>query len=133
MKDEDEDEQSSLRWGYVMTLGAAVGFSLKAVLIRLALAEGVDVLTLLMMRMYAAAPLLLGALIWSLHRRKEQRPQSQPVSGPTAPGRSKVRLAARYLFMALVGTGGAMYLSFYSIARTGAAIATLIIYTYPAM
>ena len=104
--------------GYSLSILAALGFSLKSILAKLAYGYGLDVITLLLMRLYILCPLYLIALY-------------------LMEGRKGFILTRRefgaYLLLGLVGSGGSMYLSFLSIELLNASMATLIVYTYPAM
>lgn len=57
--------------GMGITLLAAVGFSAKAILVKLAYQDSVDALTLLTLRMAFSMPFFLAAVVWSQFGRRE--------------------------------------------------------------
>jgi drug/metabolite transporter (DMT)-like permease len=57
--------------GVVFALLAAVGFSAKAILVKLAFIDGVDAVTLLALRMAFSAPFFIGVTIWIRRRHAE--------------------------------------------------------------
>jgi len=57
--------------GVAFALLAAVGFSAKAILVKLAYRDAVDAVTLLALRMAFSAPFFLGVALWSRYRHAE--------------------------------------------------------------
>ncbi len=51
--------------GVVFALFAAVGFSAKAILVKLAYLDSVDAVTLLALRMVFSVPFFIGVAIWA--------------------------------------------------------------------
>lgn len=109
-------EQASMRVGLLFAVAGAVGFSFKAILVKLAYRFGVDAETLLALRMAFSLPffLLLGAI----------------------GGRHAAVALARidWLWMALLGLFGyylASYFDFLGLAYISAALERLILFLYP--
>ncbi|MDD4928525.1 MAG: DMT family transporter [Gallionella sp.] len=57
--------------GVVLALLAALGFSLKAILVKLAYLSGADAVTLLALRMAFSAPFFIGVALWIRHQHAE--------------------------------------------------------------
>jgi len=93
-------------------------FAFKPILVRVALDEGLDPESLLVLRLAVAFPLFLITVI--LFRRLDE-----------------LRMGLRDFFfisiVAVVGMGGAMLFSFYAIGYLGASISTLVIFIFPAI
>ena len=104
--------------GYGMAIFAALGFSIKSILVKLIFEYGVDPMTLLLMRMYVALPFFILALLWW--------------EGPSAL-RVKPGELLRYTIMGVMGAGGAMYFSFVSLSHLSASLGTLVVYIYPSL
>ncbi|WP_343628821.1 DMT family transporter [Roseateles sp.] len=101
--------------GLLLAIGGAIGFSGKAIIVKLAYRHGVDAITLLMLRMLLALPLFL-ALAWWAGRGK-----------PALTGREK---------LAVVGLGFsgyylASFLDFAGLAYVTASFERLILYLNP--
>jgi drug/metabolite transporter (DMT)-like permease len=104
--------------GYVIVILAALGFSFKSILAKLAYGYGVDAMTLLLMRVFIALPLILLTLLF-------------------LEGRAGLKVNAKELlvlaFMGIVGLGCAMLFSFYSLEVMDASLSVLVVFTYPAL
>ena len=104
--------------GYFLIIMAAIGFSLKAVLVKEAYSYGVEPITLMLMRVGIAVPFHLAALL-------------------ILDGKGAFKVSFRELVffavMGIVGIGCAMLFSFYSIELIDASLSTLVVFTYPAM
>ena len=103
--------------GSSLVLFAALGLSFKSIVARLAYGYGVEPSALLIMRLLFAAPLFVATLL-------------------IVRGLQGFRISPK-LFAILVvagaGLGGAMLASFHSIKVIGAGLATLVVFTYPAI
>lgn len=106
----------SEKTGYLAAGVAAVGFSFKSIWIRQAYDYHTDSLTLLLMRLFAAAPLYLAA-VYHDSRRSPARPDHREWIG--------------YALLGIVGLGGSMYFSFEAIRLLGASLGTIIVFVYP--
>ena len=104
--------------GYFLVLLATLGFSFKAVLVKIAFRYGVDAMTLMLMRIFISMPFFLATLYLMEGKR----------SLKVAP----VNLAI-FAFMGIGGIGCAMFFSFYSIELIDASLSTLVVFTYPAI
>ena len=104
--------------GYFLILLATLGFSFKAVLVKIAYGYGVDAMTLMLMRIFISMPFFLLTLYIMEGKRALQVTPSD---------------MALFAFMGIVGIGCAMFFSFYSIEFLGASLSTLVVYTYPAI
>jgi len=104
--------------GYFVVILAALGFSFKSILAKFAFGYGVDAMTLLLMRVFISIPLILLTLFCT-------------------EGIGAFRVSAKELlllaFMGIMGLGGAMLFSFYSLELIDASLSTLVVYTYPAL
>jgi len=104
--------------GYFLVMVAALGFSFKSILVKAAYGYGVEPMNLMLMRIFIALPLYIATLL-------------------IAEGRDAFTVSARELllfaFMGIVGIGCAMLFSFYSLELIDASLATLVVFTYPAM
>lgn len=102
--------------GLTLALVAAVGFSAKAILVKLAYREGVDAVTLLALRMGLAAPFFAIAALWSRRRHAQ----------PVAPGDR--------LWIVVLGLAGyylSSYLDFLGLQYVSAGLERLILFLYP--
>ena len=104
--------------GYFLVLLATLGFSFKAVLVKIAFRYGVDAMTLMLMRIFISMPFFLATLYLMEGKR----------SLKVAP----VNLAI-FAFMGIGGIGCAMFFSFCSIELIDASLSTLVVFTYPAI
>ena len=104
--------------GVVFSLLAAVGFSAKAILVKLAYVDHVDAVTLLALRMVFAAPFFLVVAIWL--RRKHAAP---------------LDMHDRLLVvgLGLIGYYLSSYLDFLGLQYISAGLERLILFLYPTM
>jgi len=104
--------------GVVFALLAAVGFSAKAIFVKLAYVDHVDAVTLLALRMVFAAPFFLGVAIWA------QRQHAAPLDAHD-----------RWLVigLGLVGYYLSSYLDFLGLQYISAGLERLILFLYPTM
>ncbi len=104
--------------GYFLVILATLGFSFKAVLVKIAYGHGVDAMTLMLMRIFISMPFFLA----TLHVMEGKRAlQAAPAD------------LAIFAFMGIVGIGCAMFFSFYSLELIDASLSTLVVFTYPAI
>lgn len=104
--------------GYFLILLATLGFSFKAVLVKIAYGYGVDAMTLMLMRIFISVPFFLATLYIMEGKRALQVTPAD---------------LAIFSFMGIVGIGCAMFFSFYSIEFIDASLSTLVVFTYPAI
>ncbi|MDH2916653.1 MAG: DMT family transporter [Gallionella sp.] len=104
--------------GVLFALLAAVGFSAKAIFVKLAYADQVDAVTLLALRMVFAAPFFLGVAIWA------KRQHAAPLDAHD-----------RWLVfgLGLVGYYLSSYLDFLGLQYISAGLERLILFLYPTM
>ncbi|WP_051686851.1 DMT family transporter [Microbulbifer sp. HZ11] len=107
------------RSGFLLALGAAALFSIKAIFIKLAYRYGVDVETFILLRMALALPFYIAILLL-LH----QRGQWQPVSGRNLLITVALGLCSYYL---------ASFLDLQGLRYISANFERLIIYLYPTL
>ena len=104
--------------GYFLVLLATLGFSFKAVLVKIAYRYGVDAMTLMLMRIFISMPFFLATLY-------------------IMEGKRALKVApadlAIFAFMGIGGIGCAMFFSFCSIELIDASLSTLVVFTYPAI
>jgi len=105
-------------WGATLALLAALGFSLKAIFVKLAYPYGVDAITLLALRMGFALPVFLWVGLTE-HRR---------ASGQLAPGDW-----GRLFVLGCLGYYGASILDFWGLQFISAGLERLILFTYPTL
>ncbi len=110
--------QRDVLLGVVFALLAAVGFSAKAILVKLAYLGSVDAVTLLALRMVFAAPFFLGVAVWA-HRRH------------AVPMDRHDRLLV--VGLGLVGYYLSSYLDFLGLQYITAGLERLILFLYPTM
>ena len=112
--------QNNYRLGFWLAVGAACGFSFKAIFVKLAYlvpaAAPVDAVTLLMLRMLFAAP-AFGLAAW--------RGRSAPSLTP--------RQWLTLLVVGLAGYYGASILDFWGLQYISAGLERLILFTYPTL
>lgn len=104
--------------GVVFALLAAVGFSAKAILVKLAYLDHVDAVTLLALRMVFSVPFFIGVAIWSYRRHPE-------------PLNWHDRLLV--LGLGLIGYYCSSYLDFLGLQYISAGLERLILFLYPTM
>jgi drug/metabolite transporter (DMT)-like permease len=102
--------------GVVFALLAAVGFSAKAILVKLAYLDHADAVTLLALRMVFAAPVFIGVALWL------RRQHAEPL---TAHDRLLV------IGLGLVGYYLSSYLDFLGLQYISAGLERLILFLYP--
>lgn len=105
------------RVGLLLAALAAVGYSLKAIFIKLAYPYGVDAITLLTLRMAFALPVFLW--VWLVSRD----------GTPRLPASDWLRL----VLMGLLGYYGASILDFMGLQYISAGLERLILFTYPTL
>ena len=111
--------EKSYAYGAGLALLAALGFSLKAIFVKLAYPYGVDAITLLALRMGFALPIFLWIGL------AEQR---RAASGPLT------RSDWGWLFvLGLLGYYGASILDFWGLQYISAGLERLILFTYPTL
>lgn len=104
--------------GVVFALLAAVGFSAKAILVKLAYLHTVDAVTLLALRMVFSVPFFIGVAIWA------RRHHAEPLN-------MHDRLLV--LGLGLVGYYLSSYLDFLGLQYISAGLERLILFLYPTM
>ena len=104
--------------GVVFALLAAVGFSAKAILVKLAFIEGVDAVTLLALRMAFSVPVFIGVALWL------SRSQAEPLN-------THDKLLV--LGLGLVGYYLSSFLDFLGLQYISAGLERLILFLYPTM
>ncbi|MGA8864274.1 MAG: DMT family transporter [Gallionella sp.] len=105
-------------FGVIFALLAAVGFSAKAILVKLAYLDHVDAITLLALRMAFSVPFFIGVAIWAWLRHAE------PL------GRQDKLLV---LALGLLGYYLSSYLDFLGLQYVTAGLERLILFLYPTM
>jgi drug/metabolite transporter (DMT)-like permease len=110
-----KDSKSALL-GAVMVAIAAVAFSGKAIIVKLAFRHGVDALTLLALRMLFSAPLFLALAWWA----------GRDVRAPLG-----VRDRWAILFLGLMGYYLSSYFDFLGLQYITAALERLVLFLYP--
>jgi len=105
-------------FGIVFALLAAVGFSAKAILVKLAYLDTVDAITLLALRMVFSIPFFLGVAVWA------NRKHAEPLNNHD-----------RFLVLGLglVGYYLSSYLDFLGLQYISAGLERLILFLYPTM
>lgn len=106
-------------FGLILVLLGAFGFSAKAIIIKLAYAQGaqVDAITLMALRMLFSLPFFLLVAIWN-----HQQSQSQPLP------------VSQWLWLGLLGLMGyylASYLDFLGLQSISAGLERVILFLYP--
>ena len=104
--------------GVVMALLAAVGFSAKAILVKLAYLDNVDAVTLLALRMAFSVPFFIGVTLWA------RRQHAEPL------GRHDRILV---LALGLIGYYLSSFLDFLGLQYISAGLERLILFLYPTM
>lgn len=105
------------RFGMLLAALAAIGYSLKAIFIKLAYPYGVDAITLLTLRMAFSLPAFLW--VWLASRQ----------ATPALPASDWWRLVA----MGMLGYYGASILDFLGLQYISAGLERLILFTYPTL
>ena len=104
--------------GVIFALLAAVGFSVKAILVKLAFHDGVDAVTLLALRMAFSVPFFIGVALWI------RRQHAEPLN-------MHDRLLV--LGLGLVGYYLSSLLDFLGLQYISAGLERLILFLYPTM
>lgn len=104
--------------GVIFALLAAVGFSAKAILVKLAYLDHVDAVTLLALRMVFSVPFFIGVAVWV------RRQHIEPLS-------THDRLLV--LGLGLVGYYCSSFLDFLGLQYISAGLERLILFLYPTM
>ncbi len=115
--DRSANPHNTARFGLILALLAALGFSLKAVFVKLAYPYGVDAITLLALRMGFALPVFLWV---GLHSR----------GSGDAIGRGDW---LRLVVLGCLGYYGASILDFLGLQYISAGLERLILFTYPTL
>lgn len=109
---------SQLMIGLIFAIGAALGFSAKAIFVKLAYTYHVDTITLLMFRMMFAMPFFL--VIAYIEERKEKKRMSR-------------KHMALVILMGLIGYYLSSLLDFMGLVYISAGLERLILFIYPTM
>lgn len=109
--------EKSKAWGAGLALIAALGFSLKAIFVKLAYPYGVDAITLLALRMGFSLP----AFLWIAIAR-------QRAAGPLQRGDWQ-----KLVVLGCLGYYGASILDFWGLQYISAGLERLILFTYPTL
>ena len=104
--------------GVIFSLLAAVGFSAKAILVKLAYLDRVDAVTLLALRMAFSVPFFIGVALWA------KRQHAEPL------GRHDRLLV---LALGLIGYYLSSFLDFLGLQYISAGLERLILFLYPTM
>jgi drug/metabolite transporter (DMT)-like permease len=104
--------------GVVFALLAAVGFSAKAILVKLAYLDHVDAMTLLALRMVFSVPFFIGVAIWARQHH-------------AAPLNTHDRLLV--LGLGLIGYYCSSFLDFLGLEHISAGLERLILFLYPTL
>jgi drug/metabolite transporter (DMT)-like permease len=104
--------------GIVFALLAAIGFSAKAILVKLAYLDRVDAVTLLALRMLFSVPFFIGVAIWA------KRQHAEPLNPHD-------RLLV--LGLGLIGYYCSSFLDFLGLQYISAGLERLILFLYPTM
>jgi len=104
--------------GVVFALLAAVGFSAKAILVKLAYLDRVDAVTLLALRMAFSVPFFIGVALWA--RRQHAKPLSR-----------QDRILV--VILGLIGYYLSSFLDFLGLQIISAGLERLILFLYPTM
>ncbi len=108
-----------IKSGYFLVALAALGFSVKSVLVKVAYGHGVEPMTLMLMRIFIAMPFFVLTFIIF-----EGRGAFTSVSK---------REIVYSFFMGVIGLGLAILFFFYSVELIDASLTTLVIFTYPVL
>ncbi|MEI7456966.1 MAG: DMT family transporter [Nitrosomonadales bacterium] len=104
--------------GVMLALLAAVGFSAKAILVKLAYLDGVDAITLLALRMAFSVPFFIGVALWIRYQ------HAQPLTT-----HDKMLI----LILGLIGYYLSSFLDFLGLQYISAGLERLILFLYPTM
>lgn len=112
---------SPMALGLAMGMLGAIGFSGKAIIVKLAYRHGVDTVTLLMLRMLLALPFFMAMVWWTQHRKG------------SAPVRLSVREWLGVVWLGFCGYYLASFLDFAGLQYVSASLERLILYLYPTL
>lgn len=116
---------SRLSWlGLALAIAGAAFFATKGIVIKLALAQGVDTITTLTWRMIVAVPIFVVVGIWGYRRKMAGRPADAP---PLLDG----KVLAQTLGVGVLGYYVSSYLDFQALEYISAQFDRLILLTYP--
>ena len=104
-----------------MGMLGAIGFSGKAIIVKLAYRHGVDTVTLLMLRMLLALPFFMAMVWWTQHRKG------------SVPVRLSVREWLGVVWLGFCGYYLASFLDFAGLQYVSASLERLILYLYPTL
>jgi drug/metabolite transporter (DMT)-like permease len=107
--------------GLAMGMLGAIGFSGKAIIVKLAYRHGVDTVTLLMLRMLLALPFFMAMVWWTQYRKG------------SVPVRLRVREWLGVLWLGFCGYYLASFLDFAGLQYVSASLERLILYLYPTL
>jgi drug/metabolite transporter (DMT)-like permease len=107
--------------GLAMGMLGAIGFSGKAIIVKLAYRHGVDTVTLLMLRMLLALPFFMAMVWWTQYRKG------------SVPVRLSVREWLGVLWLGFCGYYLASFLDFAGLQYVSASLERLILYLYPTL
>jgi drug/metabolite transporter (DMT)-like permease len=107
--------------GLAMGMLGAIGFSGKAIIVKLAYRHGVDTVTLLMLRMLLALPFFMAMVWWTQHRKG------------SVPVRLSVRECLGVVWLGFCGYYLASFLDFAGLQYVSASLERLILYLYPTL
>ena len=104
-----------------MGMLGAIGFSGKAIIVKLAYRHGVDTVTLLMLRMLLALPFFIAMVWWTQHRKG------------SVPVRLSMREWLGVVWLGFCGYYLASFLDFAGLQYVSASLERLILYLYPTL
>ncbi len=104
--------------GVIFALLAAVGFSAKAILVKLAYLENVDAVTLLALRMGFSVPFFIGVALWAKRQHAESLNRHDQIL---------------VLALGLIGYYLSSFLDFLGLQYISAGLERLILFLYPTM
>ena len=110
-----------MAFGLAMGMLGAIGFSGKAIIVKLAYRHGVDTVTLLMLRMLLALPFFMAMVWWTQHRKG------------AVPVRLSVREWLGVVWLGFCGYYLASLLDFAGLQYVSASLERLILYLYPTL
>ena len=112
---------SPMALGLAMGMLGAIGFSGKAIIVKLAYRHGVDTVTFLMLRMLLALPFFMAMVWWTQHRKG------------SVPVRLSVREWLGVVWLGFCGYYLASFLDFAGLQYISASLERLILYLYPTL
>ena len=112
---------SPMALGLAMGMLGAIGFSGKAIIVKLAYRHGVDTVTFLMLRMLLALPFFMAMIWWTQHRKG------------SVPVRLNVREWLGVVWLGFCGYYLASFLDFAGLQYVSASLERLILYLYPTL